>query len=410
MSPLDRPAGTGEFVSVGDLRLVARSGDQAPRELGGGCRRITAAAVNDRGVVAFAAQLRDARVAAAIVLTGAGPDAVLVRSGDPAPGGGRYASFDELDLGDDGCLLFRARLAGCSAAEGVFLRTASGVRVVARDGEPAPGGGRYVSFGQLALTSFELGGGPYFRLAYVARTTRARQSLVIWPSYTMPGEVLATGTAAAGGVLDGVVISRLGLALCCVAEVRDGARVRRTALLASEHQLVWGDRLRDGGELPGLGRIARLIAPPACHVHHGYVAVELAGGGTALVTRPVGTDPEVFARGGDPAPGLPGGRIRRFGPPLANSGVPGGGPCGIASVVRLDGGDTALWLGVFGHRQPMRGAAIMPLFAGDHTDDRPPLPVEAFTPLALTNTGTLLLRATVAGRPSLLVLDRLFDW
>src|SRR5262249_5554773 len=153
-----------------------------------------------------------------------------------------------------------------------------------------------------------------------------------------------------------------------------------------EDQVIWGSRLRDGGRLPGFGRIARLLGPPGMYIHHGFVAAELDDGRTVLVTRSGGTDPEVFAQAGDPVPGLATRRIDRFGPPLANHGLPEGGPCGIVSVVTLAGGTTALWLGVFTSQQPMAGAAMIPLVAGEPTDDEPAVRVETFRPVKLTNT------------------------
>jgi hypothetical protein len=410
-APTDLLDGT---VAVGRLRTVAAAGQAGPDPTRERYTRIGPATVNDAGVVAFAAELDSsaANASSMIVTVTDGTSAVLVRSGERSPGGGRFASFGALDLGADGSLLFQA-LSGCDATEGVFLRTASGTRELARAGQPTPVGSRYASFGGLTLTSYPLPSGPYFRLAYTARLTDGRTSLVIWPSYREPSTVLTTGDTVAGGIVEDFTTSRVGFAVCVVARVRRDSGARRVALLANEDQLIWGPRVRDGGRFPNLGRIARLLSPPGMYVHHGFVAAELDDGRTILTTCS-GADPEIFACSGQPAPGMPGMYISSFGPPVANDGVPEAPLCGIASTIKLSDGSPALWLGVFPSQQPMTGAAVIPLVFGDHTDDPRPATVDAFTPTKLTNTGHLLLRSTLdldgQATEGLLLLDHAIDW
>ena len=403
-------AGADRTAAVGDLRMVAVRGAPAPDVVGGRYRRIKSASVNDAGAVVFAVDLAGSASASAIIRIADGRCTVLARSGEPAPGGGMYESFGELDLGDDGCLLYQASLAGCPATEGLFLRTTSGTRAV---GRADPGSG-IVSFERPTLTSYLLPSGPYFRLAYLAHRADARTSLVIWPSYRDPRTVFTTGDTVAGGVLEDFTISRQAFAVCVIARIRRDTGNRQVALLASDEHIVWGRWLRDGGRLPEVGRISRLCGPAGMYVHHGFVAVELDDGGTALVTRSAGTDPECFVRSGGPVPDLPDRHITRLEPPVANHGLPDGGPCGVASVAGLDDGRSALWLGVFEGQQPMVGAAITPLVSGDYTDDNSAVRVDAFAPVKLTNTGTLLLQASVdtGGRPAdgLLLFENLFGW
>lgn len=99
---------------------------------------------------------------------------------------------------------------------------------------------------------------------------------------------------------------------------------------------------------------------------------------------------------------------------MVNSGLPAGGRCGVASRVALGDGTYAIWLGVFAGQQPMSGAAVIPLVAGDHSDDQPPSRGDAFSPIKLTNSGHLLLKLTldVSGRTVAgpLLLDHAFDW
>ncbi|OLB74020.1 MAG: hypothetical protein AUI14_24815 [Actinobacteria bacterium 13_2_20CM_2_71_6] len=427
-------------ATVGELRTVVRVGDPAPGPLddldagagpGRGQRpgdgryeRIGCAAVDDSGTVAFSADLAGS---GAIVLASGGVPSVVVRAGEPAPGGGRYRSFAEIDLADGGALLFRAGLDGCPAREGVFLRTPAGTRAVVRAGDPIPGGdGRYASFAQLTLASpggpdplapgkaepLALAGkaGP-LALAYVARLDDRRTCLVQHPAHRGPMVSLMSGSELPDGAVAGFVISRLGLALCCVADVQRRTGPSRRALIVNESTVSSGDWLREGGDLPGLGRISRLLVPPAVNAQLGILAVR-AGRRGALCTRPPAfADPVVLARTGDRLPGLPGERITRFGPPVASTSTGLQAPFGVASAVRLTGGRTGLWVGVFGSQLPMTGRAIAPLLTGEPTDDRPALAVRAFTPVQLGNDGTLLLRATFdSGADGLVVLDSLFDW
>ena len=405
----------GRTIAVGALRAVAGAGDAAPAELGGTYQRLLAAAVDDSGAVAFGARLESA--ASAIVLLAGGSPRVIVRSGDEAPGGGRYRSFGALDLGDGELLAFAAQLDGCPRPSGVFLWTGhDGVRALARAGDPAPAGGAYASFGQLSLTSWTAGDGPRFLLGLVARLADGRKAVVIQPSHGPALQRLTSGAALGEEVLDDVVASPVGTGgMCCVATTR-GRRGRiRGGLIVTDSLVLSTGLLREGSRMPGLGRVERLLAPPAISTQLGLLTVELDGGRGALCTMPplVG-DPEVLVRTGDALPGLPGERIRRLGPPVANAGEPGGRTFGVASVARLRGGRGALWLGVFRAQVPLRGEAIVPLLCDDRSDDRDGLPVRSFTPLKLSNSGILLLRGLLGQRgrlrERLLLLDGLFDW
>jgi hypothetical protein len=408
MSVLAEVAAPGQVIPASQFRLVAVLGQPQLSGPDGYAGRVASASVNDAGEVVFVADTAGPASASALVhIAAQGHTTVLVRAGETAPGGGRYASFGEVDLGEDGRLLFQARLAGSEAVEGVFLRTGSGVRPVARAGGPAPGGGHYAGFRQLSL-------GPDARLAYAARTTDGRTSLVIRPSHRGSCRVLATGTRVAGGVVEDFTVSRLGLAVCVVARIRYGVSKRRVALVADEDRLSPEPWLRDGGRLPGTGVVRRLVGPPAICFDRGYVGLALdppasvPGGGHALAARPAGGPARVLVCSGDPAPGLPGRRITGIGPPIANTGVPGG-ERGIAAAVQLGRGQHALWLQVAG--RPRRVA--VPLLAGGRTRGEPAVRVGACTPVKLTNTGILLVRSTVDidGRRAegLLLLGHLFD-
>jgi hypothetical protein len=365
-------------VEAGELRAVARAGD--------GCDRLGAAAVNDDGDIAFVAER-------------AGAQEIVCRSETLLRAGNRFAEFRELDLGAGGQLTFLARLAD-GTGEGVFLLTPQGIRPVAITGGRSPNGHRYRTFAALTMASTVLESGPYHRIAFLAGLADGRRSLVIVPSYTGPAEVLTTGDRLGDGIVERLAISRVGFSVGCVATVRRAGRLLRTVVIAHEGALAWPD----GDGAGGSPATTRTLAPPGCHLEIAFTSVRLAGGQGALLARPVLENAEILARTGDPAPGLPGVRLARFGPPVASSGLPMRMPFGVASPVRLSDGRRAVWLATLAAATPLAGHAILPVLDGDRASG---LPVRGPAPVALTNTGTLLVRASLDGRPALLALDGL---
>jgi hypothetical protein len=241
------------------------------------------------------------------------------------------------------------------------------------------------------------------------------RSVIVEPCYAGAArEPLATGDRLGKDVVDDIAISQLGFALCCVIDVRRSKQRFKKAVIVHEATVVHADALRERRQVPGLGQITRLLVPPAANMQASVVALEFKGGRSGLALAPILSDPELFAKTGDPAPGLPNQCIQSFGPPVSNNGVLPASLFGVVSRVRLSGGPAALWVGVFTQQIPLGGEAIVPLIEGDSIDDRPDLIVRGFTPLKLTNSGMLLLRATLqqggANREGLLLLDGLFDW
>src|SRR5262249_30960986 len=127
-------------------------------------------------------------------------------------------------------------------------------------------------------------------------------------------------------------------------------------------------------------------------------------------------DAFVIGKSGDPAPGLDNEAIQSFGAPVANPSFPfpfdvQRPPSGIVSVVTLSTGRSALWLWL----RTFRGIGIAPpetrvLLLEATTDGQV---VRDFSPLKLSDTGSLLLRGTVgegsAAREGLFLMDGLFD-
>lgn len=170
------PPGSGVFVAVdGTAGLLAGTASAAVGPLGGelfgGSSQVPV--LDGAGRVAFRGQLAQAPGGAQVhagndtALFGPGPSGdlqVLAREGDPAPGGGSYQdlpSGEPLSIATDGRVTFRARvqLAGQSL-DGIWKADPSGgVEPVLLEGDPAPGGGTVASV-------VSVGCAPDGRLAY----------------------------------------------------------------------------------------------------------------------------------------------------------------------------------------------------------------------------------------------------
>src|SRR6185503_2778058 len=100
-------------------------------------------------------------------------------------------------------------------------------------------------------------------------------------------------------------------AVSVVAELRrEGAGGTCRELLLASADLVFGTGLTERTRLSGLGRVRRILWPPAIRFQYGYVAVELEDGRSALVATNVHRPPCVVARTGDTVPGRPADRIQ----------------------------------------------------------------------------------------------------
>ncbi len=396
-------------VVVGELRTVALPGDPAPRPLRGTYRQIVASSIDDDGEVALSVELSDGS-GALVLITPAGDATVLAVTGDPAPGGGRFAGFPELDLADGGRVLFRAALNGASRPEGLFLLDGShgGGGACGSSLVRVAGSGRYVSFAQPTVVA---AGAAAVSFAFLGRLPDGVVELEQHPAYEAPRVSLRTGATlpdgGVGGVVDDLSISRLGMALCVVAGVRRGRTRLSMALVVTTNVVSSGDRTETGAELPDHGRIETLLAPPAVCAQMGFVTLGLADGRDAVCTRPpLVVDPTVLLVSGAVAPGLGDIRIAGIGPPVCSSSAALQTPFGVTCAVTLDDGHSALWAGVFSGQVPMEGAAILPWVCGERPVDRPGLMLDALYPVKLGNDGTLL--ATAAG--GVFVLPDLFGW
>jgi hypothetical protein len=163
----------------GELRAIVRSGQGAP---GGGrfdrfdvTSQPIVAPVNARGQVAFYATVLRAPGREGIFLAEAGHITKVAAFGDAVPGGGTLAEFAKHPLpalNTAGHVAFGAQVAGGRATEGIFLVGDEGLRVIALVGDDAPGvpAGVLVGFDAPALNDND-------EIAFVANVRRERDML-----------------------------------------------------------------------------------------------------------------------------------------------------------------------------------------------------------------------------------------
>lgn len=135
---------------------------------------------NDSGKIAFLGFITNSPASAdsGIWTDAPGALSLLVREGDPAPGitDATFADFPyAIGIGDDGTVGFLARLGGTGVTANDELTVWTGrpgaLKLVAREGDPAPGLGNDVVFDTFLQASYETGPAvnPYGHAAFVAR-------------------------------------------------------------------------------------------------------------------------------------------------------------------------------------------------------------------------------------------------
>ena len=169
----------GAVPETGALRAVVRSGQAAP---GGGrfdrfdvTSQPIVAPINARGQVAFYATVLRAPAREGIFLAAAGRVTKVAAFGDAVPGGGTLAEFTAHPLpplNAAGHVGFGAQIGGGRATEGIFLAGSDGLEVIALAGDDAPGvpAGVLVGFDAPTLNDND-------ELAFVANVRRGRDVL-----------------------------------------------------------------------------------------------------------------------------------------------------------------------------------------------------------------------------------------
>jgi hypothetical protein len=179
------------------LRKLLAEGD--PYLGGGSFGKFGLPAINNRGVVAFPVTLDRAPALGGIFVAGTRDLKMLASVGAPAPDGQMMLRFSErVAIDDNDDIAFSALLgAGRASAEAVMTVNTSGLTLLARSGDAAPGGGRFAGFGQWPST------GPAGRVAFIAAIDDGPGPVGIyaWQSGTLNRLVMAGEKLAEGGIV-----------------------------------------------------------------------------------------------------------------------------------------------------------------------------------------------------------------
>jgi hypothetical protein len=159
----------GIFVVEGDAtRMIVGAGDDTPA---GGIyfKFAERVSLNDAGLIAFNAQLKDAPTSAGLFLVDRGAPRKLVVVGDAAPGGGTFSHFGLWPtVNNAGVVVFTSSVDGGTHPIGIFVAKGDAITRVVGAGDPLPGGGRLLSFGLYPLAAITPKGGVSFATAVTA--------------------------------------------------------------------------------------------------------------------------------------------------------------------------------------------------------------------------------------------------
>lgn len=324
----------------GPLRAIVRSGLPAP---GGGrfdrfdvTSQPIVAPVNASGQVVFYATVLHAPAREGIFLAEAGRVTKVAAFGDVVPGGGTLAEFAAHPLpalNAAGHVAFGAQIAGGRATEGVFLAGEDRLKVIALAGDDAPGvpTGVLVNFDAPALNDND-------DLVFVANVRRGRDTLDVlyfWNGRRLQ-RVVAEGERLLriGGIMDKIgapALNNSGVIAFPAAIFKGPALGGIFVAGARDLRLLVGA----GSRAPSGAMILRFSDRAAIDDEGGVAfGAYLGGEGSAAREAILRTGPEglvEIAVEGTPAPG--GGRYAGFGP------WPTAGPAGVtAFVAALDGG------------------------------------------------------------------------
>jgi hypothetical protein len=333
----------GAVPETGALRAVVRSGQAAP---GGGrfdrfdvTSQPIVAPINARGQVAFYATVLRAPAREGIFLAAAGRVTKVAAFGDAVPGGGTLAEFTAHplpSLNAAGHVGFGAQIGGGRATEGIFLAGSDGLEVIALAGDDAPGvpAGVLVGFDAPTLNDND-------ELAFVANVRRGRDVLDVL--YFWNGRRLQRVVA------EGERLLRIGGTMDKIGEpsLNNGGVIAFPAAIFKGPSLggifVAGTRdlrllVSAGDRTPSGAMITRFSERVAIDDDDGIAFGAYLGedGGTREAVLRIGPEglAEVAVEG---APASGGGRYAGFGP------WPTVGPGGVtAFIAALDGGPAPL--------------------------------------------------------------------
>jgi hypothetical protein len=276
----------GIFVfSRGTLRAVAVAGEPAPGIPSGTFANLDFPVLNDRGDVAFLATVRRGRetVEAIHVRTG-GRVRKVVSQEDPAPAGGTFAAFGAPALNNAGVVAFAAVVEGRGVPGGVFTVADDRVRMLAGAGDNTPLGGIFAKFSERVTID---------NTGAVAFTALLKDAPVRSAIFVVEGDrrkkVVALGDVApAGGVFSSFgfwpALGSSG-AVAFTASVDPGPPP--TAVYVSGPTGVKkvtgiGDPLPGGAKLESFGLYPTVTMGPAGHVTFSTAPTATGEGGEAI--------------------------------------------------------------------------------------------------------------------------------
>jgi hypothetical protein len=140
------------FISDGGTTLpLVRDGDQAP---GGGTLTVRQArAVNNHGAIAYLARVIGATATQGIFRTDLRQTVTIARDDIAVPTGGRFISFRDPDINNRGQVAFEAEMSGGSADFGIFRGEGGNLTSVFVANQSAPGGGAFEDFGNPVINA-----------------------------------------------------------------------------------------------------------------------------------------------------------------------------------------------------------------------------------------------------------------
>ncbi len=186
--------GTGTAASAAptSVRAVVLTGQRAPA--GGTFTEFSDPSINSRGDLAFGGLTTNPRVHAALYLQTGGRPQMLVASGQPAPTGGVFTSFNDVVLNNRGTILFLARTTDRTASLGLFLVREGTVVPIVAAGQQTPTGGVFIDFANPTINDEDV-------VAFVGRTTGpGREGIFTTSEGIMTAAVMGGQPAPTGGV------------------------------------------------------------------------------------------------------------------------------------------------------------------------------------------------------------------
>jgi len=295
--------------------------------------RVVAAPANRRGDVAFFASLRRSAAEEGVFLAAGGRIVKLAAAGDAVPGGERIAGFGEhpaAAINDAGAVAFAAQLTGGKATSGIFLAQNGKLTAVALSGAAAPdiAGGTLADFEPPWLNE----AGEIAFLAALRRGRETGEAIYLWHQSQLT-KVVASGDPAPGG---GQFSSFASPALNGKGELAFGAVIEQGPILGGVFAVSGRDRrvvLAAGSAAPGGGIFARFAERIELNESGtiAFSAVLRQGGPSAAVFLVENDTLRSVAAIGDPAPG--GGSFAGFAswPGLSEAGA-------VAFIASVDGG------------------------------------------------------------------------